>query len=148
MDQKTRPPDGFAAAVRAGFQSIAQDTSPGRLALNRVAWFSTHSMRIEVVIVELLDDRNPNRTDMCSTAWSGVAVYQEVQREFSQGDRVQFTAPSRDLHVANRELGTIERVSQSGNLEIRMDSGREVRFKIREHPHLDHGYAVTSHSGF
>src|ERR1700686_1489272 len=77
---------------------------------------------------------------------SGVAVYQEVQREFSQGDRVQFTAPSRELQVANRELGTIERVIHSGNLEIRMDSGREVRFNIREHPHLDHGYAVTSHS--
>ena len=77
---------------------------------------------------------------------SGVAVYQEVQREFSQGDRVQFTAPSRELQVANRELGTIERVSHSGNLEIRLDSGREVRFNIREHPHLDHGYAVTSHS--
>src|SRR5580700_307563 len=77
---------------------------------------------------------------------SGVAVYQEVQREFSQGDRVQFTAPSRELQVANRQLGTIEGVSHSGNLEIRMDSGREVRFNIREHPHLDHGYAVTSHS--
>jgi conjugative relaxase-like TrwC/TraI family protein len=77
---------------------------------------------------------------------SGVAVYQEVQREFSQGDRVQFTAPSRELQVANREPGTIEQVSHSGNLEIRMDSGREVRFNIRKHPHLDHGYAVTSHS--
>ena len=77
---------------------------------------------------------------------SGVAVYQEVQREFSQGDRIQFTAPSKELQIANRELGTIERVSHSGNLEIRMDSGREVRLNIREHPHLDHGYAVTSHS--
>jgi ATP-dependent exoDNAse (exonuclease V) alpha subunit len=77
---------------------------------------------------------------------SGVAVYQEVQREFSQGDRVQFTAPSKDLQVANRELGTLDQISHSGNLEIRMDSGREVRFNIREHPHLDHGYAVTSHS--
>jgi ATP-dependent exoDNAse (exonuclease V) alpha subunit len=77
---------------------------------------------------------------------SGVSVYQEVQREFSQGDRVQFTAPSKKLQVANRELGTIERVGHSGNLEIRMDSGREVRFNIREHAHLDHGYAVTSHS--
>jgi ATP-dependent exoDNAse (exonuclease V) alpha subunit len=27
-----------------------------------------------------------------------------------------------------------------------MDSGRDIRFNIREHPHLDHGYAVTSHS--
>jgi conjugative relaxase-like TrwC/TraI family protein len=77
---------------------------------------------------------------------SGVSVYQEVQREFSQGDRVQFTAPSKELRVANRELGTIERVSPAGNLEIRMDSGHQVRFNIGEHPHLDHGYAVTSHS--
>jgi len=77
---------------------------------------------------------------------SGVAVYQEVQRKFSRGDRIQFTAPSKELQVANRELGTIEQVGQSGNLEIRMDSGREVRFNIHEHPHLDHGYAVTSHS--
>ncbi len=27
-----------------------------------------------------------------------------------------------------------------------MDSGQEVRFNVREHPHLDYGYAVTSHS--
>ena len=77
---------------------------------------------------------------------SGVTVYHEVQREFSQGDRVQFTSPSRELHVANRELGTVEGVSNAGNLEIRMDSGCEVRFNIREHPHLDYGYAVTSYS--
>jgi hypothetical protein len=77
---------------------------------------------------------------------SGVAVYREVQRAFSQGDRVQFTAPSKDLHVANRELGTIEGVSHAGNLEIRIETGREVGFNISEHPHLDHGYALTSHS--
>jgi AAA domain len=77
---------------------------------------------------------------------SGVAVYQEVDRAFSEGDRVQFTAPSRDLHVANRELGTIQKVNDAGDLEIRMDSGCDVTFNIREHPHLDHGYAVTSHS--
>src|SRR5260370_39581032 len=27
-----------------------------------------------------------------------------------------------------------------------MDSGREVRFNIREHPNLDYGYALTRHS--
>jgi ATP-dependent exoDNAse (exonuclease V) alpha subunit len=77
---------------------------------------------------------------------AGVAVYQKVERAFSEGDRVQFTAPSKDLHVANRELGTIEKINDTGDIQIRMDSGREVRFNIREHPHLDHGYAVTSHS--
>jgi ATP-dependent exoDNAse (exonuclease V) alpha subunit len=77
---------------------------------------------------------------------SGVSVHREVEHEFSKGDRIQFTAPSKELKVANRELGTIERVSSKGNLSIRLDSGREVRFNIREHAHLDHGYAVTSHS--
>jgi ATP-dependent exoDNAse (exonuclease V) alpha subunit len=33
-----------------------------------------------------------------------------------------------------------------GNLQLRMDSGRSVAFNIRENPHLDYGYAVTSHS--
>jgi conjugative relaxase-like TrwC/TraI family protein len=77
---------------------------------------------------------------------SGVAVYHETERAFSEGDRVQFTAPSKDLHVANRELGTIEKINDAGDVQLRMDSGREVAFNIREHPHLDHGYAVTSHS--
>ncbi len=77
---------------------------------------------------------------------AGVTVYHETERAFSEGDRIQFTAPSKDLHVANRELATVEKINDTGDLQIRMDSGREVAFNIREHPHLDHGYAVTSHS--
>src|ERR1700722_3611958 len=50
------------------------------------------------------------------------------------------------MQVANRELGTIQRISGAGNLDIRMDSGRGIRFNISEHPHLDYGYAVTSNS--
>jgi hypothetical protein len=77
---------------------------------------------------------------------SGVAVYDEVKRAFSQGDRVQFTAPSKELHVANRELGTIQKINEAGDVAIRLDSGRDVEFNVGEHPHLDHGYAVTSYS--
>jgi conjugative relaxase-like TrwC/TraI family protein len=77
---------------------------------------------------------------------SGVSVYNESERVFSQGDRVQFTAPSKELHVANRDLGTIEEINGAGDVAIRLDSGREVRLNVDEHPHLDHGYAVTSHS--
>jgi len=77
---------------------------------------------------------------------SGVSVHREAEREFSQGDRVQFTAPSCELHVANRDLGTVEHINPNGDLRIRKDSGQEVRFNVRDHPHLDYGYAVTSHS--
>jgi conjugative relaxase-like TrwC/TraI family protein len=76
----------------------------------------------------------------------GVTLYREAERAFSQGDRVQFTAPNREQHVANRELGTIEKIDDGGNLQLRLDSGREVAFNIKENPHLDYGYAVTSHS--
>jgi len=58
---------------------------------------------------------------------------------------VQFTAPSHE-HVANRDLGTVEHVNSNGDLRIGMDSGQEVRFNVRQHPHLDYGYAVTSDS--
>ena len=76
----------------------------------------------------------------------GVTLYREAERAFSEGDRIQFTAPNRDQHVANRELGTVEKIDDTGNLRIRLDSGRAIAFNIRENPHLDHGYAVTSHS--
>jgi conjugative relaxase-like TrwC/TraI family protein len=76
----------------------------------------------------------------------GVSVYRQAERDFSEGDRVQFTAPSKDLHVANRELGTIERLDESGKIGIHTDSGRHLEFNVKDHPHLDYGYAVTSHS--
>ena len=76
----------------------------------------------------------------------GVTLYREAWRAFSEGDRIQFTAPNRDQRVANRELGSIERIDENGNLRIRLDSGRAIAFNIRENPHLDYGYAVTSHS--
>jgi conjugative relaxase-like TrwC/TraI family protein len=76
----------------------------------------------------------------------GVTLYRETERAFSKGDRVQFTAPHKAQHVANRELGTIEKIDARGNLQLRMDSGHSVAFNVKEHPHLDHGYAVTSHS--
>jgi conjugative relaxase-like TrwC/TraI family protein len=76
----------------------------------------------------------------------GVMLYRDTERAFAKGDRVQFTAPNRDQHIANRELGTIEQIDARGNLQVRLDSGRTVVFNIEDNPHLDHGYAVTSHS--
>jgi len=76
----------------------------------------------------------------------GVTLYRESERLFSRGDRVQFTAPNLERHIANRELGTIQKIDAKGNLQFRLDSGRSVSFNIKENPHLDYGYAVTSHS--
>jgi conjugative relaxase-like TrwC/TraI family protein len=76
----------------------------------------------------------------------GVSVYREGERAFSIGDRVQLTAPSHELKVANRELGTVEGIGENGRLSLKMDGGRAVELDPEKHPHFDHGYAVTSHS--
>lgn len=76
----------------------------------------------------------------------GVTLYREMERNFSKGDRVQFTAPSNELHVANREMGSIEKIGGAGDLQLRLDSGRAVTFNMKQNPHLDYGYAVTSQS--
>jgi hypothetical protein len=76
----------------------------------------------------------------------GVSVYRERERAFSVGDRVQLTAPLPDLKLANRELGTVEGIGQQGRMSLKMDGGREVELDSVKNPHLDHGYAVTSHS--
>jgi hypothetical protein len=77
----------------------------------------------------------------------GVHVFREVEREFAIGDRIQVTAPDKDLGVANRDLGTIIAM-QDGKIAVRMDGreARSVRFDPREFRQFDHGYAVTSHS--
>jgi ATP-dependent exoDNAse (exonuclease V) alpha subunit len=76
----------------------------------------------------------------------GVSVFREEQRNFSIGDRVQFTAPANSLKVANRELGTIESIGDNGRLRLRMDGRRAVELDTSRQTHLDYGYAVTSHS--
>jgi conjugative relaxase-like TrwC/TraI family protein len=76
----------------------------------------------------------------------GVTLYRETERAFSRGDRIQFTAPNRVQYIPNRELATIEKIDGTGNLQLRLDSGRSVSFNAKENPHLDYGYAVTSHS--
>lgn len=78
---------------------------------------------------------------------TGVSVYRDEQRAFSVGDRIQFTAPNQDLKIANRELGTINAIDDTGRMAIKLDSRRDLTFEPQRHPHLDHGYAVTSYSG-
>jgi ATP-dependent exoDNAse (exonuclease V) alpha subunit len=76
----------------------------------------------------------------------GVSVYREIEREFSVGDRIQFTAPDKSLGVANRDLATIESIHPDGRLAARLEDRRQMEFNAGEHRHFDHGYAVTSQS--
>ena len=76
----------------------------------------------------------------------GVSVYRQVARDFSVGDRIQFTAPDKQLGVANRDLAVIQSITPDGRIAARLEGGRQIEFSAAEHRHFDHGYAVTSHS--
>jgi conjugative relaxase-like TrwC/TraI family protein len=75
----------------------------------------------------------------------GIDAYRETEKSFAVGDRLQMTAPYRDLDLSNRALGRVEHIA-NGELTLRMDSGRTVIFDPYAMRHFDHGYAVTSHS--
>lgn len=76
---------------------------------------------------------------------SGVNVYRESNRNFSEGDRIQFRAPFSEQRVVNGELGTIKEIKDEQYM-VALDGGREVSFESEEFRHIDHGYAVTSYS--
>jgi len=94
------------------------------------------------ITVQMEDGReltyNPSRL-------SGVSVYKESTREFAEGDRIQFRAPFIEKRIANGELGSIDKI-EHGEMRVALDSGREVAFEPDKYRHIDHGYAVTSHS--
>ena len=78
---------------------------------------------------------------------TGVSVYQEIERQFSVGDRIQFTAPDKSLGVANRDLAVIESIAARWpRLRPPRQQPPNRVSTASEHRHFDHGYAVTSHS--
>jgi ATP-dependent exoDNAse (exonuclease V) alpha subunit len=79
------------------------------------------------------------------TRLSGVSVYNETERSFAEGDRIQFRTPFAEKRIVNGELGSITKLKRD-EVRVVLDSGREVTFNPETFRHIDHGYAVTSHS--
>ena len=122
------------------YSRASKETGIGRGEYARVKSIDAAANRL---IVELRDSTqrtyDPRRQQ-------GVSVFREETRRFSPGDRIQFTAPAKNLKVANRELFTLEKISAQGQITLRMDSGRAVELDSNKAIHLDYGYAMTSHS--
>jgi ATP-dependent exoDNAse (exonuclease V) alpha subunit len=79
----------------------------------------------------------------------GVEIFTTGTRSFADGERVQLTRPwktGRRTEIANRELGTIERLNETGNARVRLDNGRTVDWKLPAMPHIEYAYAMTSYS--
>jgi len=106
----------------------------------------------EVVMVQpeqhQITVRRPDGLDVSydPSRLKGVDTYKPVTIQLALGDRVQFTAPMKNLRIANRDQGTVEALSPEGRASIHLDGGRKVSLDPDQMRHLDHGYAVTSHS--
>ena len=59
---------------------------------------------------------------------------------------LEILAPSRSQLFGSIRTPSTFKHRRSGRLSLRMDGGREVEVHPHAHPHLDPGYAVTSHS--
>jgi len=98
----------------------------------------------------LVTVRKPNGEQVTYNAsrLHGISTYREIECEFAVGDRLQFTAPNKALGVANRDLGTVQKIGEDGQITVRIDGNKEktVTFDPAQMRHFDHGYAVTSHS--
>ena len=60
------------------------------------------------------------------------AALRKIGCHFAKGDRLQFTAPSRDPGVANRDLAIIEKIHE-GTLTARLDgTDKVVNFRVQD----------------
>lgn len=123
------------------YSRASQETGIGKGEYARVTRIDAAKNLLTVLRVDGTERTYDPRRQM------GVTVYREHEKAFSQGDRIQFTAPSNDLNIANRELGTVRDIDPNGTMRIKLDSGREMSLNAERYPHIDHGYAVTSYSG-
>ncbi len=136
---KRRSTAAWARSPVLRYSRASKETGIGKGEYARVVGIDAGQNRIAVALKDGREvSYDPHRQQ-------GVSVYREEERAFSTGDRIQFTAPANDLKVANRELGTVESIAE-GRMSLRMDDGRAVELDPARHPHLDQGYAVTSHS--
>ncbi len=73
-------------------------------------------------------------------------TYQEKSLRFARGDKVVFLNNDRTLGVQNGLTGEITNIDPRGNVTVKRDNGKEVRWNLRHrYNYLDHGYAVTDY---
>ena len=77
--------------------------------------------------------------------FQAIEVYREERRTISNGDRIQFRAPDKELKVANGEFAGVVRIDEE-RIILKLDGGRIVSAAPARLRHVDLGYASTSHA--
>lgn len=109
-------------------------------------WAAKYVMAVEPKANQITVQHDGREITYDPKRLQGISAYQEISRDFAQGDRIQFTAPVRELGIANRDMAIIEKIDGSA-LKVRLhgEENRSLTFDAKQLRHFDHGYAVTSH---
>jgi hypothetical protein len=71
-------------------------------------------------------------------------VYRVEQREIAPGDRVQINESYPKQGIRKGDLGTVTAISDTNDLDIRLDKGKSIQLNQEQAQHIEHGYAVQS----
>ncbi|XWK57080.1 hypothetical protein RBB73_00225, partial (plasmid) [Tunturiibacter empetritectus] len=71
-------------------------------------------------------------------------VYREEQREIASGDRIQINESYPKQGIRKGDLGTVTAISDTNDLDIRLDKGKSVQLNKEQAHHIEHGYAVQN----
>lgn len=74
-----------------------------------------------------------------------ISAFTEKRQGFMEGDKVVFTKNDTKLGVQNGLTGEVSKVDKEGNLNIKLDSGKDIKFNIRQYSYIDSGFAVTDY---
>lgn len=81
---------------------------------------------------------NANKTEDFS-------VYQKIEKEFAQGDKIAFEKKDKTIGVQNGDTGVIKLIDDNGVWSVDKGSGEIVKVDPEKYPFVSHGYAMTVH---
>lgn len=78
-----------------------------------------------------------------------LSLFQQVERNFSEGDRIVFLKNDRHLGIQNGMVGMIHKLDDRGNVHVKTLEGRDIRFNLeggpRSYGYITHAYALTEY---
>ena len=137
---------------------LAEQYTPGDRIQYRLGSLSLGGIAKDSVAIVVATDSKTNQLTVQTSAGDEVTyrphlakdmtaqstVYREEQREIAPGDRIQINEPYPKQGIRKGDLGTVTGISDTNDLDIRLDKGKSVQLNKEQAHHIEHGYAVQN----
>jgi len=137
---------------------LAEQYTPGDRIQYRLGSLSLGGIAKDSVAIVVATDSKTNQLTVQTSAGDEVTyrphlakdmtaqstVYREEQREIAPGDRIQINEPYPKQGIRKGDLGTVTGISDTNDLDIRLDKGKSVQLNKEQAHHIEHGYAIQN----